>query len=170
MASECTACDEVHFSQGLVNLFESREAATASFERVISANPYSPLAACSTLWLQLLKEDGLSDSPDPQRRALLGLTVHWVRDWMTRQLTPPGQAQKAGRVPNLALVQSLQRQVRDRDHQLKERDQQVRERDKRIAELRSQLEAMKVIDQDQDDRMRKIRPPAVLAPTADFRR
>ncbi len=50
------------------------------------------------------------------------------------------------------LVQSLQRQVR--------------ERDRRIAELTSQLEALKVIDQEVDERRKSIKPPATLTPTA----
>ena len=43
---------------------------------------------------------------------------------------------------------------------------QVQERDRRIAELRSQLDALKVIDQDQHDRHRLMKPPASLLPKA----
>ncbi len=50
------------------------------------------------------------------------------------------------------LVQSLQRQIK--------------ERDKRIAELTSQLEALKVIDQDMEERRKPIRPPTTLTPAA----
>jgi len=49
------------------------------------------------------------------------------------------------------LVQSLQRQIR--------------ERDKRIEDLESQLNALKVIDQDLENRRRSARPPATLMPT-----
>lgn len=48
------------------------------------------------------------------------------------------------------LVQSLQRQIR--------------ERDKRIAELESRLDALKVIDQDMEKRRNVSRPPATLTP------
>ena len=48
------------------------------------------------------------------------------------------------------LVQSLHRQIR--------------ERDKRIEELESQLNALKVIDQDIEIRRRSSRPPATLMP------
>jgi len=48
------------------------------------------------------------------------------------------------------VVQSLQRQIR--------------ERDKRIAELESQLDALKMIDQDVEKRRKSSRPPATLTP------
>jgi TolA-binding protein len=48
------------------------------------------------------------------------------------------------------LVQTLQRQVR--------------ERDKRIAELESQLEDLRMIDQDVGKRKNPIRPPVTLTP------
>lgn len=41
---------------------------------------------------------------------------------------------------------------------------QVREREKRIADLESQLEALKVIDQDLDERKKSRRPPASSTP------
>jgi TolA-binding protein len=49
-----------------------------------------------------------------------------------------------------SVVQSLQRQIRDRE--------------KRIAELEAQLDAMKVIDQDMEKRRQSSRPPATLTP------
>ncbi len=51
-----------------------------------------------------------------------------------------------------SVVQSLQRQVQ--------------ERDKRIAELESQLDALKVIDQDVEKRRKSSRLPATLTPAA----
>jgi len=51
-----------------------------------------------------------------------------------------------------SVVQSLQRQVR--------------ERDKRIAELEAQLDALKVIDQDMEQRRKSSRSPATLTPAA----
>lgn len=47
-------------------------------------------------------------------------------------------------------VQSLQRQLR--------------ERDKRIAELESQLEALKLIDQDSERQKKPLHPPATSTP------
>jgi len=66
---------------------------------------------------------------------------------------PPSSVEhKSARVSDEpGLVQSLQRQIR--------------ERDKRIGELESQLNALKVIDQDLENRRRSARPPATLMPT-----
>ena len=49
-----------------------------------------------------------------------------------------------------SVVQSLQRQIKDRE--------------KRIAELEAQLDALKVIDQDLEKRRQSTRPPATLTP------
>lgn len=49
-----------------------------------------------------------------------------------------------------SVVQSLQRQIR--------------EREKRIVELESQLDALKVIDEDMEQRRKSNRPPATLTP------
>ena len=49
-----------------------------------------------------------------------------------------------------SVVQSLQRQIKDRE--------------KRIAELEAQLDALKVIDQDIEKRRQFGRPPATLTP------
>ena len=43
-------------------------------------------------------------------------------------------------------------------------NRQVREREKRIAELEAQLDALKVIDQDVEKRSKSSRPPATLTP------
>jgi hypothetical protein len=51
-----------------------------------------------------------------------------------------------------SVVQSLQRQIR--------------EREKRIADLESQLDALRVIDQDMEKRRTSSRPPATLTPAA----
>ena len=147
-AEMCT--DEVHFSRALVSLFENREAARASFEQVIDLHPSSPLATPSALWLQLLRHEELSSSSsDPQRRILTELSAHWARDWIGRRLSTRESSSSAKPVGNLPVtnMQALVKQVHDRDQ--------------RIADLRAQLNALKVINQDQEER-RKIRPPASL--------
>lgn len=53
-------------------------------------------------------------------------------------------------VVDSGVVQSLQRQIR--------------EREKRIAELEAQLDALKVIDQSTEKPRKPIRPPATLTP------
>jgi hypothetical protein len=47
---------------------------------------------------------------------------------------------------------------------VKSLQKQLRERDKRIEELESQLDALKLIDQDFDKRKKPLRPPATLIP------
>jgi hypothetical protein len=135
-------------------LFENREAARASFEQVMSLHPSSPFAASSALWLQLLKSDtvpGLSE--DPQQRILMDLTAQSVREWLRRvQIDLRNEKKTEGR-PKAGIVQTLSRQVQ--------------ERERHIAELRAQLEALKVIDEDQHNRHRKMRPPASLPPKGE---
>ncbi|TKS60038.1 MAG: hypothetical protein EWM72_01723 [Nitrospira sp.] len=60
----------------------------------------------------------------------------------------PNKSDPAG--VDSGVVQSLQRQIR--------------EREKRIVELESQLDALKVIDQDMEKRRKSNRPPATLTP------
>lgn len=151
------ACEQVHFARALVSLFENREAARASFRRVIEDNPSSPLATTSMLWLQVIGDEKLDvSSTDEQHNPLTEIAAQFVRDWMDRQL-----AEKPTVLTNTAdsiveqsqLVQALQRQVR--------------ERDRRIAVLRSQLDALKLIDQDHEERKRTLRVPATLVPSMD---
>jgi len=47
---------------------------------------------------------------------------------------------------------------------IKSLQKQLLERDKRIEELESQLDALKLIDQDFDKRKKPLRPPATLIP------
>jgi TolA-binding protein len=155
LASECAAegvCeDRVHFTRALVSLFENREAARASFEQVVNLYPLSPVAASSALWLQLLRNDHLAMPSDtPQQRILLELTAQSVREWLGRQSIGPRSQTKPGGFPKFGIVQALSKQVQ--------------EREKRIAELRAQLDALKLIDQEQQDRHRKMRAPISVLP------
>ena len=54
-------------------------------------------------------------------------------------------------------VQSLQKQVQ-------ERDKRIEEQDKRIQELESQLDALKLIDQDHEKQRKPLRPPTTVEP------
>ena len=153
-AAEGTCEDRVHFARALVSLFENREAARASFEQVISLHPSSPLAASSALWLQLLNTDGRMALQNPQQRLLMDLTAQSVREWVARQGSSRTSPLKAGSI-KAAYVHALHKQVQDRD--------------RHIAELRAQLEALKVIDQDQQERHRKMRAPASVRSKEEVR-
>jgi hypothetical protein len=145
-ASAETCPDDVHFARALVSLFENRDAARASFEHVMTFHPSSPLAAPSALWLQLLRDDGISAiSTDPQRLILSELSAHWAREWIGRRLTASVRSEKKAALGTPVAMQAFQKQLQ--------------EKDRRIAELRFQLNALKLIDQDQADRHRKVRTP-----------
>jgi hypothetical protein len=157
---EASACEQVHFARALVSLFENREAACASFRRAIADNPSSPLASSSALWLQLLEnEKPAADDRSP----LTEITAQFVRDWLERQLAEHTTYGKPSALTNAqdstveqsGAVQVLQKQVRDRD--------------RRIAILRSQLDALKLIDQDHEERKRALKMPATLAPMTGTR-
>jgi hypothetical protein len=145
-ASAETCTDDMHFARALVSLFENRDAARASFEHVMTFHPSSPLAAPSALWLQLLREDGLpTTSTDPHRRILTELSAHWARQWIGQRLALSSRADRKTTRGAPAPTQAFQKQLQ--------------EKDRRIAELRFQLNALKLIDQDQVDRHRKVRTP-----------
>ena len=54
-------------------------------------------------------------------------------------------------------VQSLQKQIQDRD-------KRIEEQDKRIQDLESQLDALKLIDEDRENRRKPLRPPTTVEP------
>ena len=159
---EAPACEQVHFARALVSLFENREAAGASFRRVIADNPSSPLAASSTLWLHVIGDEATSvSSSNEPLSPLTEITAQLVRDWLDRQLAE--QKEKPGALTNLPDSSVEQSQI---VHSLQK---QIRERDRRIAILRSQLDALKLIDQDHEDRKRTLKMPATLLPMTDTR-
>jgi hypothetical protein len=55
-------------------------------------------------------------------------------------------------------LQSLQRQIQ-------EKDKLIEEQEKRIEELESQLDALKLIDEDRENQRKPVRPPPTFAPT-----
>jgi len=114
---EQSSCDQVHFTRALVALYESREAAVKSFQRVIAATPSSRLAASSALWIQLLRGGAAGfNSSDEQ---------------------------------NATLTQVAERLV-----------WQLLDRERKIEELTNQLEALKRIEQEVQEKTKPIRPPA----------
>ncbi len=151
---ELSSCEAVHFSRGLVSLFESQEAARASFRRVIEGDPSSALAASSIRWLQLIEAEGSKSAAGQPQNTSIELMQQLIRDWMARELVEyPKQARITATVPKakvepVEIVQALQKQVR--------------ERDRHIATLEAKLEALKVIDQDHEKRKRAIKVPATL--------
>lgn len=160
---DTTACEEVKFGRALVSLFENQEAARASFQGVIRDNPSSPLATSSLLWLQLIGEEAvMSVSAEKRPSPLHAIAADFVRDWMERQLADRVNVSK----PSSNTKESISEQSRA----LQVLQKQIRERDRRIAILRSQLEALKVIDHDHEERTRAPRIPATLLPMTETTR
>jgi hypothetical protein len=152
-------CEQVSYARGLVSLFENQEAARASFRRVIEHNPGSPLAITSQRWLRLIEDDDTVASQSPWT----DIVAEFVREWMDRQVTPDKPAVL------MATEDTLVEQTRVVHGVVQMLDKQLRERDRQIAALRSQLEALKLIDQDHSTNRRKVRPPTSLVPTAAVR-
>jgi hypothetical protein len=151
---EASICEEVHFARGLVSLFESQEAACASFRRVIEDDPSSARAASSMRWLQLIGTEASKSAAEEPQKPSTDLLAQFVREWMAQELAEPSKqarltttAQKVKIEPG-EMVLALQKQVR--------------ERDRHIATLESKLEALKMIDQDHENRKRTIKVPATL--------
>lgn len=166
---EPTNCEQVSFARGLVSLFESREAARASFRGVIERNPGGPLVGPSQLWLQLIDyQQGAAATetrPDPWTQVVAQL----LRDWMERQVS--GQAVLEGSSARAAAgfqPPSLRDQPKEQSRVIKGMHKQLRERDRQIAALRSQLEALKYIDQENAEKQRKVKPPASLRMTDHY--
>lgn len=149
-----SSCEAVHFSRGLVSLFESQEAAGAAFRRVIEGDPSSALAASSIRWLQLIETEGSKSAAAQPQNTSIELIGQLIRDWMALELAEYSkQARITATAPKtkvepVEMVQALQKQVR--------------ERDRHIATLEAKLEALKVIDQDHEKRKRAIKVPVTL--------
>jgi len=183
MAAQCVqpACDEVHYARGLVGLFESREAARTSFRRVSQATSSSSVAASSSLWLKLLEGGGLPWlTNEAQEQAFLEITAELVREWVDRKLvelreskqTSHGAAKSdtpAGEMPASFLGRHKHVSESEDSIRVQTLQRQMRERDGRIAELSAQLEALKAIDREANDRRKLPRPPAVLTPATTDR-
>jgi hypothetical protein len=160
--ADASTCEQVHFARALVSLFENKEAAKASFLRVIDDNPSSSLAASSKLWIRLIGEDGTAGtSTEEQQSPLIEITAQLVRDWMEKQLAEYTNYKKP------AALMTTQVSMVDQSRSVQVLEKQLRERDRRIAVLQSQLAALKVIDQDHEERKRTLKTPAMLLPLMD---
>jgi hypothetical protein len=107
------------------------------------------------LWLQLIGDEGtVARSATEPQKTLMHLMAQSVRDWMARELTQHPQAHPAE-------VIATERASRESAAVMLVQ-KQVRERDRRIATLQSKLDALKAIDQDQEQRKRAVKVPSTL--------
>jgi hypothetical protein len=88
------------------------------------------------------------------------MLAQFVREWMERQVTV--NVQRLPTTPAVGQEHPIEEQPVDPSRAIQGMHKQLRERDRQIAVLRSQLGALKLIDQDHADKQRKIKPPASL--------
>ena len=140
--AETHTCDRAHYTRALVALYEDQTVAAKHFQDVMAAAPKSRLAASSQFWLQLLQNPPIFFA---QHSAFAEATDRLVRDLLELEFSS-------------TLV--LQREV-------KARDNEVKARDKRVEELTQQLDALKRIDQEMNEKSRPTRPPTRMQSPAD---
>jgi hypothetical protein len=146
------SCDQVHFTQAMLALFQNGEAAAASFQQALAAAPNGPFADSSARWIRFLAHRPTSSaSADEPQGALLEVMKGLVRTWLSQpraaRTTATGKTLETVKSQDVA-VPILQRQIRDRE--------------KRIAELTDQLSALKQIDLEAH-RANKLSPPRTLS-------
>lgn len=182
------SCAYLHFSRGLVGLFEDRGTARHHFSQVVALVPDSRLALSSGLWIELIDEQ---EAPSTWNRLLDSLRVYpdgveatdksteqLVRDLLEREIVIHRLLYKSKR--DEATLEALQAKLTERGKELEklatEREelegksgnshkpsmrqlkQQIAIQDKKIKELNNQLDALKRIDQEMRRKVRPVRP------------
>jgi hypothetical protein len=133
------SCDQVHFTQAMLALFQNGEAAAASFQQTLAAAPKGPLADSSTRWIQFLAHrTTIMTSADEPTEALLDAMKGLVRTWL-------GQQRTASMAAAAATVRTVE-PAKSQDQTVHVLQRRIRDREKRIAELTDQLSALKQID------------------------
>lgn len=191
--SESNSCEQVYFTRALLGLYESREVAEKYFEKVVVVAPKSQSAVSSKAWLELLRKPPGPGSKSRSQAVLaaptlaetntsLALTAdRLVRDLLAKETVI--QQLRASKDENSETVETLQRELTDRDHKIESlqskkdaakppadpvsiqnMQKQLAERDRKIEELSTQLDALKRIDQEMREKVRPIRPPLTTVP------
>jgi hypothetical protein len=133
------SCDQVHFTQAMLALFQNGEAATVSFQQALADAPKGPLADSSTRWIQFLAHrTTIITSADESTEALLDAMKGLVRTWL-------GQQRTASMAAAAATVRTVD-PAKSQDQAVLVLQRRIRDREKRIAELTDQLSALKQID------------------------
>ena len=159
-------CEQVAFARALVSLFENREAARTSFRGVIERNPAGPLASPSQLWVLLIDDQQASATTETRFDAWTQVAAQLLRDWMDRQLSGQAAFERSTTRPAAGSEPPAVREhPMEHARVIQGMQKQLRERDRQIGTLRSQLEALKYIDQEHAEKQRKVKPPASLRMT-----
>jgi len=145
------SCDQVHFTRGMIALFQNGESAAAYFQQAIAVAPKGPFADSSASWIRFLSNRTSRTNSVDELPEALAVIKGLVRTWLIQQRASTAsvalRAEETAKSPKLA-VRSLQRRIRDRD--------------KRIAELTDQLSALKRIDLEAH-RASKLNLPSTLS-------
>lgn len=188
------SCAYLHFSRGLVGLFEDRRIARRHFSQVVALVPDSRLASSSQLWIELIDEQ---ERPSNWNRLLDSLRVYpdgagarglstqqLVRDLLEREIVIQRLLYKSRR--DAATLHALQAKLTERGKELerlamereeleekfgnsstpsvRQLEQQLAVQDKKIKELNNQLDALKRIDQEMRRKVRPLRPVPLPEP------
>jgi phage shock protein A len=130
------ACPRAHYFRGLAALYEDRAVAATHFQAVLAGEPDGPYGSSSRDWMQLL-----SDGRNGSDRAtdLMHAMERLVREVLEEEAAIRQAADKETQT-----VQSLRRQLKEREN--------------KIDELTRQIDALKRVDQEIKDRIKPSRP------------
>lgn len=149
---ERKSCEQDHFMRGLIALFESRDSAVDSFQRVMAIAPNSRLALTSASWVELLRRSGG------------GISLFAVRSAVVQKVTEELVWDSLGREFEGSSDDTIRLLLSDRDKRVGGvTARRISERDLKIAELTSQLDALKRIEQESANRRKPLRPSAGIA-------
>jgi len=140
LLSTCTqhqSCDHVHFTRGMIALFQNGEAATASFQQAIAVAPKGPFADSSARWIRFLSNRTSHPTPADEPNGAVGVMKGLVRTWLGQQ-----------RAASASVTLRARETAKNLDPDVHTLRQRIRSRDRRIAELTDQLSALKQIDSD----------------------
>ena len=162
------SCPQDRYVRGLLALFQGRAQAVAAFQQVKSEAPNTRLAVLSTSWIDLLHTDlssdvskiiddlvweilerELSDLPNEPVRTLWSDRAQRVGTLSGRR---PAISSDQGSIPEVkdqATIHALEKRLRERERTLTERDHQ-------LAVLTSQLEVLKQIDHETQNKRRSL--------------
>jgi hypothetical protein len=138
------SCVRARYLQGLAALYENRTAARTHFQAVLASEPNGPYAVSSRAWLRLLG-GGLGESV--RDGALVQAVERVVRDVLEGETAIRQAASRPEREDKQATVLRESQAVQSLKRQLKEREQEVEM-------LTEQIEALKRVDQEVRERVK----------------
>ena len=139
MCAATHTCDRAHYLRALAALYEDRNVAVKHFQAA-AETPAGRYAAPSLQWIRLL-ENGRDSSQ--YQAAFSQVAERLVRDVLEHETAAVSQSAEA-RQKDAQAVQSLKRQLKERED--------------KIDELTHQIDALKRVDQEVKDQIKPSRP------------